>query len=244
MVHEIDFEAKNDHACASGGGVNLIGLRYGDVPLFRGTFFLKSAELWVSFSEVCAELWVPFEETCGIMGTTLDSSRSLILFEDYAVTEEDNLNFKLVRIQRMLNKINRKRVEYKEPVPFGDKCIPTLDMLCQVYQAISPGCYQISSEVCPKLFPGAKVLCHVNLEFDQESQTFKLPAPELEALNETLSRNVIRNEMQTRQRISTERADSTKNSFDGTFRETVEPSVIADGTRRSQRTRTIINHLH
>ena len=81
--------------------------------------------------------------------TTLDSSRSLILFEDYAVTEEDNLNFKLMRIQRMLNKINRKRVECKEPVPFGDKCIPTLDMLCQVYQAISPGCYQISSEIVP-----------------------------------------------------------------------------------------------
>ena len=41
------------------------------MPLFRGTFSLKSAELSVSLSEICAELWVPFEETCGIMGTIL-----------------------------------------------------------------------------------------------------------------------------------------------------------------------------
>ena len=28
-----------------GGGGNLIGLTYGDVPLFRGTYFQKNAEL-------------------------------------------------------------------------------------------------------------------------------------------------------------------------------------------------------
>ena len=84
----------------------------------------------------------------------------------------------------MLNKVNRKRIEYKEPVPFGDECISTLDILCLVYQVISPGCYEFSSEVCPKSIPASKVLCHVNLEFDQQSQTFKLPEPELEALNE------------------------------------------------------------
>ena len=44
------------------GGGNSIGLGYGDVQLFRGTFSLKSAELWVSDFEVCAELWEPFEE--------------------------------------------------------------------------------------------------------------------------------------------------------------------------------------
>ena len=44
-----------------GGGVPQHVLGYRDVPLFRGTFFLKSAELSVSVFEVCAELWVPFE---------------------------------------------------------------------------------------------------------------------------------------------------------------------------------------
>ena len=31
------------------------------VPLFRGTFFLRSAEYSVSVFEICAELRVPFE---------------------------------------------------------------------------------------------------------------------------------------------------------------------------------------
>ena len=44
------------------------------MPLFRGTFFRKSAELWVSFSEICAEVFVSFEEKCRIMGTILDRS--------------------------------------------------------------------------------------------------------------------------------------------------------------------------
>ncbi len=44
----------------------------GGVPLFRGIFFLKSAELSISFLDVCVELWVPFEETCRIMDTNLE----------------------------------------------------------------------------------------------------------------------------------------------------------------------------
>ena len=32
------------------------------MPLFRGTFFLKSAELSLSVFDICAELWVPFEK--------------------------------------------------------------------------------------------------------------------------------------------------------------------------------------
>ena len=55
-----------------GRGGDLIGLGYGNVPLFRGAFFLKSAELWVSVFEICAELWVPFEEKCRIMGSILE----------------------------------------------------------------------------------------------------------------------------------------------------------------------------
>ena len=37
------------------------------MPLFRGTFFKKNAELWVSVFALCAELWVPFEEICRVM---------------------------------------------------------------------------------------------------------------------------------------------------------------------------------
>ena len=42
------------------------------MPLFRGTFFLKSAVLSVSVFKICAELYVPFEETCRIIGTVLE----------------------------------------------------------------------------------------------------------------------------------------------------------------------------
>ena len=52
---------------SGGGGGKIYSLsvksRHGDVPLFRGTFFLKSAELSVSVFEICAELWVPFWKT-------------------------------------------------------------------------------------------------------------------------------------------------------------------------------------
>ena len=41
------------------------------MPLFRGTFFPKSAELSVSLFDICAVLLVPFEETCRIIGTML-----------------------------------------------------------------------------------------------------------------------------------------------------------------------------
>ena len=55
---------------------NLLG--YGDVPLLRGTFFLKRAELSVSSSLICAELWVPFEETCRVMGTFLGNVAMIV----------------------------------------------------------------------------------------------------------------------------------------------------------------------
>ena len=41
------------------------------MPLFRGTFFLKSSELSVSVFDICAELKVPFKEMCRIMSTIL-----------------------------------------------------------------------------------------------------------------------------------------------------------------------------
>ena len=62
-----------------GGGDNLIGLGYGDVLLFRGTFFLKSAELWVSVFEIFAELWLPFEDKCRIMGCILEQCCKLFV---------------------------------------------------------------------------------------------------------------------------------------------------------------------
>ena len=40
------------------------------MPLFRGTFFLKRAEL--SIFQICAELRVPFEEKCRTIGTAME----------------------------------------------------------------------------------------------------------------------------------------------------------------------------
>ena len=51
------------------------------MPLFRDTFFLKSAELSVSVYEICVELWVPFEEPCRIMGTILGKYCKIIRME-------------------------------------------------------------------------------------------------------------------------------------------------------------------
>ena len=51
---------------------NLVCLGYGNVPLFGGSFFLKSAECCVSLFEICAEFWVPFEEKCKIMGSIFE----------------------------------------------------------------------------------------------------------------------------------------------------------------------------
>ena len=51
------------HRFASSGMGILVGLRYGDMSLLRGTFLLKVAELWISISETRAELWVTFQET-------------------------------------------------------------------------------------------------------------------------------------------------------------------------------------
>ena len=45
----------------------------GTCHYLRDTFFRKSAELFVSISEICAEFWVPFEEKCRIMGTIMDT---------------------------------------------------------------------------------------------------------------------------------------------------------------------------
>ena len=61
-------QAKKLRAClhevgkllGGGGGGNIMGLKYGDVPLFRGTFFPKNVELLVSVFKLCAELLVPF----------------------------------------------------------------------------------------------------------------------------------------------------------------------------------------
>ena len=41
------------------------------MPLYRGTFYLKSAELLVPVFEIRAESWVPFGEKCRIMGSIL-----------------------------------------------------------------------------------------------------------------------------------------------------------------------------
>ena len=62
---------------SSGGGGSLIGPRYGDVSLFRGTFLLKVVELWVSASEPRTELWVTFQEAYRIMGPFWKSGTQL-----------------------------------------------------------------------------------------------------------------------------------------------------------------------
>ena len=48
------------------------------MPISRGTFSLKSAELSASVFEICADIWVPFEETCRIMGTISENVSKLL----------------------------------------------------------------------------------------------------------------------------------------------------------------------
>ena len=62
---------------------NCAGLGYGDVPLFKGTFLLPSAESSVADFEFRAELCVPFEETCRIMDIILETHWKVIRKEAY-----------------------------------------------------------------------------------------------------------------------------------------------------------------
>ena len=66
------------------GGGNLMGSTCRDVPLFRGTFFPKNAEFWVSVFKLCAELWVPFwKKNAKSSRGTLRSNKMNVQLEIY-----------------------------------------------------------------------------------------------------------------------------------------------------------------
>ena len=52
------------------------------MPIFRGTFFLISVELWVSIFEICAELWV-------MNYNLIDCPFSFFLFQDFIIGSVD-----------------------------------------------------------------------------------------------------------------------------------------------------------
>ena len=63
--------------------------------LFKSTFLLKVAELWVEVSEKCAELWVKFQETWGNMGSILEKCYKITRLETcaYKMNMQIDLNF-------------------------------------------------------------------------------------------------------------------------------------------------------
>ena len=169
-----------------------------------------------------------------------NNSKNLVLFEDYAALEDINVNqFKLIRIQRMINNANKRRIEYKEPVRFEDPCLPNLQLLCNCYEEKPEGYFLSTTTIMT--VKGNEVLCHVNLEFDEINRLYGLPEHEKEEIEKTISMLVARKD-QNKQRVT--RTEHQHSSFSGTFSETIEPRTSNNGDRRSTRRRTVTHHLH
>ena len=63
------------------------------MPLFKGTFLLKSVELWLTVSEKCAELWVPPQEMFRIACKIVGNYYTIIIWEKWHYqTEYPNRN--------------------------------------------------------------------------------------------------------------------------------------------------------
>ena len=104
----------------------------------------------------------------------METSKCLVLFHDYAVIEGNT--FGVARIVRMINKCSKRKVEYKNPIEFGDECIAKLELTCLAYMQSSHTTKFDLDEKCEmKTIMASKVLCHVNLTCDNLLNTYKLP---------------------------------------------------------------------
>ena len=171
-----------------------------------------------------------------------DTSKSIVLFADYAVASEDGDHlddlFDIVRIHRMTH-LGKRRVEYKNPVKFEDQdTLKNLEIQCTYYKKMEPAEYVRDDR--RGTINGSDILCHVNLDYDSGRNIFFLPGAEKDLLDghcQRLRATTSISTIGTRER--NKRSKPNHSEFDGTFTEIVQPVTDHSDTRKSTRKRTI-----
>ena len=174
----------------------------------------------------------------------IDVSNHVCLFEDYAASDKLRKSFCLVRVHRMVNKAG-KSVEFKDPVKFGSNYTKTLEVYCYPYSEEN-GQYKFNAASLT-VISAKDIICHVNLEYDDISDVYKLPIMEKDAIAKEVV--TIFSEPSDRVNRSTRRRRPTTNDhFDGHFVETISPATNSSNgssdQRRSGRIRTVSHFIH
>ena len=108
-----------------------------------------------------------------------------VLFHDYAILVENTFN--IIRIERMINKTAKRKIEYKNPVNFDDDCVPRLELLCLTYsQNMSHYKLNTSSHIKPVM--ASNILCHVNLTYDNLKNVYLLPDVEKKSIEKEVKK--------------------------------------------------------
>ena len=103
-----------------------------------------------------------------------------MLFDDYATINQRTKYWRLIRVQRMLRKINNNSVEYKGPVSFKSDNLKSLDVICYSYVETN-GHYKFTTNSVETV-SGKDILCHINLIYDEASKIYTLPDIEKERI--------------------------------------------------------------
>lgn len=180
------------------------------------------------------------EDNCQI-----DVSNHLSLFEDYAASDKLRKAFCLVRVHRMVNKAGKKSVEFKDPVKFGSEYSKTLEVYCYPYSEEN-GQYKFNPTSL-KVISAKDIICHVNLEYEEMSDVYKLPMVEKDAIAKEVATMFLESDRGSRG--TRRRRPTTNDNFDGHFVETISPATnstvgSSDQQRRSGRIRTVSHFIH
>ena len=166
------------------------------------------------------------EDNCQI-----DVSNHLCLFEDHAASDKLRKSFCLVRVHQMVNKAG-KSVEFKDPVKFGSEYTKTLEVHCYPYSAEN-GQYKFNATSL-KVISAKDIICHVNLEYEDTSDAYKLPMVEKDAIGKEVA-SMFSKPSDRVNRSTRRRRPTTSDHFDGHFVETISPATNSTNGLSDQR---------
>lgn len=109
----------------------------------------------------------------------------------------------------MMNRRNKRKTGYKNPVSFEDSCVKTLEFLSICFKEIRSNESKFKGKEI-KTFEISKVLCPVNLTYDELLETYMLPDAEEQFITQELKN--VKNVSLNREML-----------FDRRFTETVAP---------------------
>ena len=184
---------------------------------------------------------VRYKASQSVSSEPMDTSKNIVLFEDYVAIEKKS--WKIIRVQMMINKANKKKIEYKNPLGFTHHNIKNIELLCLQYQLIHGNKYIFNGiDVCS--IPGSDVLCHINLAYDEIECTYSIPEAERDVINCEITKLGSGIQVLSREAGKSSATAAAEINFDGRFTETVAPSASNDGNRRSKRVRTVKHFLN